>query len=69
VDVRLIDLEKLRRPIVPAMAARHDLDAMNRHALGWSGTDRLRFLLAYLGETRLSARGRRLWRYLAARAR
>jgi len=69
VEVRLIDLEKLRRPIVPAMAARHDLNAMNRRAPGWSRTDRLRFLLAYLGEPRLTARGRRLWRYLAARAR
>jgi hypothetical protein len=31
--------------------------------------DRLRFLLDYLGEDRLSARGRRLWRYIVARSR
>ncbi|KAF0099597.1 MAG: Lipopolysaccharide kinase (Kdo/WaaP) family [bacterium] len=69
VDVRLIDLEKLRRPILPSMAARHDLSAMHRHSPGWSARDRLRFLLHYLGERRLSKRGRRLWRYLVARSR
>lgn len=69
VDARLIDLEKLRRPIVPSMAARHDLSAMHRHSPGWQVRDRLRFLLDYLGEDRLSVRGRRLWRYLVARSR
>lgn len=68
-DARLIDLEKLRRPIVPSMAARHDLSAMHRHSPGWHVRDRLRFRLDYLAEDRLSARGRRLWRYLAARSR
>lgn len=69
VDVRLIDLEKLRRPILPGMAARHDLSALHRRSPGWSARDRLRFLLRYLGERRLSKRGRRLWRYLVTRSR
>jgi hypothetical protein len=61
VDVRLIDLEKLRRPILPKMAARHDLSALNRHAQGWRRADRLAFLHHYLGESKLSQAGRRLW--------
>lgn len=66
-DVRLLDFEKARlRP--PALAARRDLDSLNRHAVGWSRADRLRFLLAYCGQARLSRRGRRLWRHLARRA-
>jgi hypothetical protein len=69
VDIRLIDLEKLRRQPWGALASMHDLDALNRHARGWSRTDRLHFLLAYLGEKRLSGRGRSLWHRLARRFR
>lgn len=67
-DVRLLDFEKARRR-PPVLAARRDLDSLNRHAPGWSRTDRLRFLLAWCGHARLNRRGRRLWRQLARRAR
>jgi tRNA A-37 threonylcarbamoyl transferase component Bud32 len=66
-DVRILDFEKARRR-PPPLAARRDLDSLNRHAHGYSRTDRLRFLLAYRGEARLSWGGRRLWRALARRA-
>jgi hypothetical protein len=67
VDVRFIDLEKLRRPLVPTWAARHDLSALHRHSTGWRRADRLRFLRAYLGEARFSAVARSLWLRLARR--
>lgn len=63
--VRLIDLEKTRRAILPKRNARRELDSLNRRARHWSWTDRMRFLHRYLGERRLSRRGKRLWRRLA----
>ena len=64
-DVRVIDLEKMRRSPSSRRAALRDLDSLNRRSPHWSRSDRLRFLLAYLGEDRLSPDGRRLWRRLA----
>ena len=68
IDVRILDLEKTRRRLLPRRAMLRDLDTLNRHAEGWSRTQRLRFLLAYLGTDRLTPRGRRLWHQLAQRA-
>ncbi len=64
-QVRLIDLEKMRRTWSVAQAARRDLDSLNRRARLWSWTDRMRFLHRYLRVTRLGLKGRRLWRTLA----
>lgn len=69
VQMRLIDLEKMRRQPWVARAALRDLDSLNRRSRGWSRTDRLRFLLRYLGQPRLDAAGRRLWAGLVTRAR
>ncbi|MCP3672126.1 MAG: hypothetical protein GY814_17190 [Gammaproteobacteria bacterium] len=66
-EVRLIDLEKMRRAVTPARAARRDLDSLNRRAGVWSQSDRLRFLEAYLETDRLSGEGRSLWAWLAHR--
>ncbi len=66
-EVRLIDLEKMRRAITPARAARRDLDSLNRRAGVWSQSDRLRFLKAYLETDRLRGEGRSLWVRLAHR--
>lgn len=65
IDLRLIDLEKMRRK--PGLARRtlRDLDSLNRRSRHWSKTDRLRFLKAYLGVERLDAVGRATWRRLA----
>jgi len=64
----LIDLEKSRTTLLSLRRTLHDLDALNRHSCHWSRSARLRFLLHYLGEQRLSARGRQIWEALARRA-
>jgi hypothetical protein len=64
-QVRLIDLEKTRRAILPRYAARRELDSLNRRTRYWTWTDRMRFLHHYLGVKHLGLRGRRLWRQLA----
>lgn len=66
-EVRLIDLEKMRRALSSGRAARRDLDSLNRRSRVWSSTDRLRFLKSYLNVRSLNSDGRRLWRYLAKR--
>jgi hypothetical protein len=64
-QVRLIDLEKTRRAILPQRAARRELDSLNRRTRHWPRTDRMRFLLHYLGKRRLSPEDKKLWRELA----
>ena len=46
-DVRLIDLEKLRRGISRARAGAHDLDQLRRHTSGWNDADWQFFTAAY----------------------
>jgi hypothetical protein len=48
-EVRLIDLEKTKRCLFRSSAMFRDLDTLNRHDHAWSRTDRLRFLMHYLG--------------------
>lgn len=67
-EARVIDLEKSRSRPFATVCALRDLDTLSRHAEGWRRSDRLRFLLDYLGVERLSRYGRWLWRQLAARA-
>ena len=59
-DARFIDLEKTRRLPFRSMTVRRDLDSLQRHAKGWSRTDRLRFYLAYRNEKKLSPCSKRL---------
>lgn len=65
---RVIDLEKSRRRSLVIFCSLRDLDTLNRHTQGWSRVERLRFLKAYLGQTRLSRYGKWLWHKLARRA-
>ena len=65
IDMRLIDLEKMRRRRGLARRTMRDLDSLNRRSPLWSRTDRLRFLKAYLGVVRLDAAGRTTWWRLA----
>ena len=60
-EVRLIDLEKMRRAFSLFRAARRDLDSLNRRCQPYSRSDRLRFLRGYLGESVLSGKARALW--------
>ncbi len=64
-EIRLIDLEKMRRTWSIEHAARRDLDSLNRRARLFSRSDRLRFLKAYLDTPVLGPEGRALWRLLA----
>jgi hypothetical protein len=65
-QIRFIDLEKMRRAILPGRAVRRDLDSLNRRTQHWSWTDRMRFLHCYLGQRHLNSKGKKLWRLLAA---
>lgn len=60
-DVRLIDLEKLRRPWRCRVAQIRDLDTLNRHSKGWTLKDRWIFLNAYLGEATNRVERRKWW--------
>ena len=53
--VRLIDLEKLRTQRFSPWGRKRDLDALNRHSLPPSRSQRLRFLLVYLGKDRVDS--------------
>lgn len=66
-DLRLIDLEKLRRVPTRGRATRRDLVTLARHAPFASRAARLCFLLAYLERPRADRRVRRLWHRLARR--
>lgn len=65
-DVRLIDLEKMKRRLSRTQAAVRDLSTLSRHVdAGWTTTDRMRFMLAYMGEPTLSANAKKRWRQVA----
>jgi len=68
ISVRIIDLEKAKVRMLRKIASLRDLDTLNRHSTGWSRTDRLRFLLFYLGGKRLDGGVRSLWSQLAQRS-
>lgn len=54
VDVRLIDLEKVKWQFSKQKAMRRDLSALYRHSSGWSKTDCLCFFLSYRKEKKLT---------------
>ena len=60
VDVRLIDLEKVKGVIFRRQAMYRDLGALYRHSEGWSKIDYLRFFLYYQKEQRLSVRSKKM---------
>lgn len=67
IEVRIIDLEKSRwRPLMLFCTLR-DLGALQRHAPGWSRTDRLWFFKRYLGINHLTPYAKWLWRRIAKR--
>ncbi|MDR3300033.1 MAG: lipopolysaccharide kinase InaA family protein [Candidatus Accumulibacter sp.] len=64
VEARVIDLEKSRwRPRL--LCALRDLYSLNYYCSpAWSRTDRIRFIMQYLGISRLNAYAKWLWRYI-----
>jgi hypothetical protein len=67
--VRLIDLEKMRPAGTRMRALRRDLDSLNRRTPCFTRSDRLRFLMHYLGVRSLAPAVRHHWRYLSRRFR
>lgn len=67
ISVRIIDLEKAKVKTFRRHASFRDLYALNRHAMYWSRTDRLRFFLLYLGRKRLDPEAKELWRRIVTR--
>lgn len=68
-SARLIDLEKTRRIVLGTRDRVRDLDALNRHTTGPAATERLRFLLRYLGRDALDDAAARLARRVLQRRR
>ena len=67
-EVRLIDLERIKRVPRRHRARVRDLVALHLAAPTVGRTDRLRFLAAYLAASGMTPRARRLWREVAAAA-
>lgn len=68
VDARVIDLEKSRWQFSRKACALRDLYSLALGSLAWSRTDRLRFLMAYLGTERLTPEAKALWREISVHA-
>ena len=68
-NVRLIDLEKLRRCLRRETAQLRDLSSLIRHSYShWSLTERMRFFKSYVGETQLSPSSKALWKKVARKS-
>jgi tRNA A-37 threonylcarbamoyl transferase component Bud32 len=67
-EAKLIDLEKTKHVRHRRKAALRDLDSLNRHTEDWSKTDKLRFLLDYLGTEKVDSKVRTLWHDLVTLA-
>ncbi|MHC5083530.1 MAG: lipopolysaccharide kinase InaA family protein [Planctomycetota bacterium] len=59
VDARLIDLEGMRYIPVSKRHLIKDLSVLNRRNQHWPNTDKLRFILAYLGKEKLDKNAKR----------
>lgn len=68
VDVRIIDLEKSRWQPSRTVCALRDLYSLMLESQCWRLSDRLRFLMAYLGIRRLTPYAKKLWRRILERA-
>jgi len=66
-EPRLIDLEKTKSKFLKNTGMNRDLDSFNRHAYGWSKTDRLRFLHYYLRAAGLEHKLPEIWHRLVKR--
>lgn len=67
VEARFIDLEKTRWFPFKRWIVVRDFDSLQRHADGWSRTDRLRLFLAYRQERKLDPASKKLLRAILAK--
>jgi len=65
-DLRVIDLEKVKKLFCKKAAKFRDLSTLLRHANGWTNDDKLSFFKIYCAEEELSRGSKRLWAKLAA---
>lgn len=61
-DVKIIDLEKLKKTIFKRSAVFRDLYTLHRYAKGWSAKDQITFYKYYCQESKLSNQSKRLWK-------
>lgn len=67
-EIAVIDLEKSRINVIPAMRTLIDLTTLNRHARYWSKTRRMSFYLQYLGLKRLTPYAKWMCRMIIKRS-
>ena len=67
VDLRVIDLEKVKKRLLKKRVIFRDLYTLYRHAENWSLSDKVRFYRLYQNEKKLSAQSKKLWREIALR--
>jgi len=60
-DVRIIDLEKAKRRLFRKTAILRDLGTLRRHTLDWTVKEQITFFKAYVNETKLSPKSKKLW--------
>lgn len=60
-DLRVIDLEQVKKKWFKKQAICRDLDTLMRRNNGWSDDDKLEFLKIYQDENTLSRRSKKLW--------
>ena len=63
-DVKIIDLEKLKRSVFKKDAVFRDLFTLHRHAQGWSKKDHVKLFKSYVEESKLSNKSKALWRLI-----
>ncbi|MBL1320454.1 MAG: lipopolysaccharide kinase [Methylophaga sp.] len=61
-DVKVIDLEKLKKTIFKRSAVIRDLYTLHRHTTGWSARDQVVLFKSYRQETKLSKTSKNLWK-------
>ncbi|MEH6504582.1 MAG: lipopolysaccharide kinase InaA family protein [Cycloclasticus sp.] len=66
-ELRVIDLEKVKVPYFQGRAAFRDLYSLARHAQHWCVRDQLRFYKHYRQEAKLRPASKKLWRRIAAK--
>jgi len=60
-DMRVIDLEKVKKTLCRNAARLRDLSTLLRHSHGWTEENKLEFFRVYCGEEELSRGSKRLW--------
>jgi hypothetical protein len=60
-DIKIIDLEKAKRRLFKNTAILRDLGTLRRHTLDWTTKEQVTFFKAYVNESQLSSKSKKLW--------